>query len=113
MRRLHRYAHRRANGLGEFGVEAAEIALGLRRLDGDLGFIPGRRAIDGDAGAVGAAIAERYQHLRQHRAELRLKRLVFQKKSDDSTHVSLPALPLYDDVSNASCEFNRMKKIFL
>ena len=91
MGRFHRDRHRRADGFGEFRFEAREIAPGLRRLDGDLGFIRGGGAIDGDAGTVGAAIAERDQHLRQHRAKLGFQRLVLQKQSDNSTHVSLPA----------------------
>ena len=42
--------------------------------------------IDGEAGAVRAAIAHGCEHAGQHGAELRLERLILQKKSDDSAH---------------------------
>ena len=47
--------------------------------------------IDGEAGAVRAAVAHGCEHARQHGAELRLERLVLQKKSNDSAHFSTAA----------------------
>ena len=49
-------------------------------------------AIDGEAGAVRAAVAHGCEHAGQHGAELRLERLVLQKKTNNSAHFFTAAI---------------------
>jgi hypothetical protein len=42
--------------------------------------------IDRETGAIRAPVAHGSEHARHHFAELRLKRLVLEKKTDDSAH---------------------------
>ena len=89
---FHHHRDRLADRFLQILVEIGEILARFGGLDGDLGQpVPGV-AIDGDTGAVGAAIRHGHEHIRQHGAQFGFKRFVFQEQSDNAAHDLIPLL---------------------
>jgi len=76
-------AERHGDVLGEPDPGIVRIGMEQRQLDPAVGR---RRPVDGDAGAVRAAVAELDQHARQPVAEARLQRRILEVETDNAAH---------------------------